>query len=115
VVSGQGGAGFAPGCKAEVHLIQIRGELDSQSLLRGESTPMRLQVSGTADTIPLRVRNLTPSIIEIEGGVEQVAETSGGPENVLTRQVRGLTRGNFNIDWTLATPPCPCAETATGR
>lgn len=115
VISGRRDAGFGPGCETETQLVHIRGELDSQSLLRGESTPMRLWVSGTADSVPLRVRNLTPSIISIDGGVDQMSETSGGPENVFTRQVRGLTRGNFNIDWTLATPPCPCAETPPAR
>lgn len=115
VISGHAEAGFAPGCRAETQLVEIRGAIDSQSLLRGDSTPMRLSVGGTTDPVSLRVRNLTPGIIAIDGGVEQTAETSGGPENVLTRQVRGLTRGNFNVEWTLAAPPCPCGAPPPAR
>ncbi len=115
-VSGTGEAGYAPSCRAEVEVIEIGGALDSERLLRGESTPMRLEVSGTTEPVPLRVRNLTPSIIEIEGGADQSVETSGGSPNTLTRPVRGLTRGNFDVEWTLAVPSCPCDPSgSTGR
>lgn len=107
-VTGRPDAGYAPACAAETQLIAIRGEIDSQRLLRGDSTPMRLAIDGTGDRIPLKVRNLTPAIIAIEGGVEQMSETSGGTDNVLVREVRALARGDFNVEWTLTTPPCPC-------
>jgi hypothetical protein len=108
-LSGPAAAGFAPGCRAITQRIEIHGAIDSTRLLRGESVPMRLSIEGTADAIPLRIRNLTPAIITIEGGEEQTAESSGGGANALERQVRALQRGNFNVEWTLATPPCPCA------
>ncbi len=108
--SGDRGAGFAASCRAHTQVIAIGGEIDSQRLLRGETTPMRLTISGTADPVPLRLRNLTPTIISIEGGEAQTIESSGGGANTITRSVRGLTRGNFNVEWTLATPACPCGE-----
>jgi hypothetical protein len=108
-LSGPADAGFAPTCRAVTQRVEIQGAIDSTRLLRGESVPMRLSIAGTADTIPLRIRNLTPAIITLEGGEEQTAESSGGGANVLERQVRALQRGNFNVEWTLATPPCPCA------
>ncbi|HEX6904202.1 MAG TPA: hypothetical protein VF789_31120 [Thermoanaerobaculia bacterium] len=114
-IAGSPDAGFSPSCQAEVSHVLIRGEIDSQRLLRGESTPMRLIVQGTADRVPVRVRNLTPGIITIEGGEEQVAESSGGAENVVTRQVRGTGRGSFNVEWSLASPPCPCGEETAER
>ncbi len=42
--------------------------------------------------------------------ISQGGESSGGGANTITRSVRGLTRGNFNVEWTLATPACPCGE-----
>ena len=109
VIHGAPEAGFDPeACQAPASRIAIGGEIDSQRLLRGESTPMRLTVEGTSDPVPIRIKNLTPSIIEIEGGLEQKTESTGGTDNTVTRQVRGLTRGNFNVEWGLAIPPCPC-------
>jgi hypothetical protein len=106
--SGDPQAGFGASCVAETQVIFIRGEIDSQRLLRGESTPMRLTVSGTQDSVPIRIRNLTPAIITIDGGEEQTIESTGGAENTVTRSVRGTTRGNFNVAWTLAGDRCPC-------
>ncbi len=111
-VSGRSDLGFARDCTATLDVVLIRGEIDSQRLLRGETTPMRLRVDGTQDPLAVRIRNLTPAIIQIEGGLEQVAESSGGPENLITRPVSGLTRGAFNVEWSLARSSCPCAEGA---
>jgi hypothetical protein len=71
---------------------------------------MRLTILGTDQRVPVRVRNLTPAIIEIEGGTEQTAESSGGGGNSITRSVRALQRGDFNVEWTLASAPCPCSS-----
>lgn len=57
----------------------------------------------------LHVRNLTPAIIRLDGGDDQMIPTSGGSPNKLSRGVQGLTRGAFNIDYTLAEESCPCA------
>ncbi len=110
VLSGPLDAGFTPSCRAITHLIEIRGEIDSTRLLRGETVPMRLTILGTSERVPIRLRNVTPAIIEIEGGVEQTVESSGGGANTITRSVRALQRGDFNVEWTLATPPCPCSS-----
>jgi len=110
IVSGRRDLGFGQDCEATVDAVLIRGEIDSQRLLRGETTPMRLQVVGTTDPVPVRIRNLTPSIIEIEGGVEQRTESSGGEENLISRPVRGLSKGAFNVEWSLVPAPCPCGE-----
>ena len=108
-LSGPAEAGFAPSCRAITQLIEIQGTLDSNRLLRGETTPMRLSIVGTADSVPLRIRNLSPAIISIEGGDEQTASSSGGGTNVVERQVRAIQRGSFNVEWVPATPQCPCA------
>ena len=69
---------------------------------------MRLWIEGTDRTLGLRLQNETPGIIDLEGGVDQVAYTSGGSENSLERHVRGLQVGPFNIHWELDEESCPC-------
>ncbi len=83
-IAGRRDLGFAPDCQATTDAVMIRGEIDSERILRGETTPMRLQVVGTTDPVPVRIRNLTPSIIQIEGGLDQRTESSGGQENLIT-------------------------------
>lgn len=89
-------------------MVQIAGELDSQRLFSGQSTPMRLSVAGTTEKVPIRIRNLSPAIVSIDGGPEQTVESTGGTPNTVTRSVQGLVRGDFNIEWSLATDRCPC-------
>jgi hypothetical protein len=109
VWSGNPEAGYVPTCRAWTQVLQIGGSIDSQRLFSSQSTPMRLTVSGTTDKVPLRIRNLTPGIVNIDGGADQTAESSGGSPNTVTRSVQGLLRGDFKIEWSLATDRCPCS------
>jgi hypothetical protein len=108
VWSGDPAAGYTPACRAWTQVVQIAGAIDSQRLFSSQSTPMRLTVAGTTDRVPLEIRNLTPGIVRIEGGETQLVETSGGTPNTVTRSVQGLVRGDFKIEWSLATSRCPC-------
>jgi hypothetical protein len=115
VWSGDPAAGFAaPGtagfCRAFSQVIAIRGEVDAALLMRGGSTPMRLTVTGTTDRLAIRIKNLTPAILRIDGGDEQVLETSGGNPNQVTRTVHGTGAGTFNVEWKLEAEACPCGE-----
>lgn len=87
-------------------ILLVQGSIDQTQLWRGESTTMRLQILGTERPIPLRIINRTPATIQIEGGDSQVLTTSGGAVNVLTRQVRGIMKGDFTIDYAVDQPPC---------
>lgn len=91
-------------------VIKIDGAIDQSELWTGQLTQMRLQVSGTEDKLPFEVTNKTPEIIRIEGGDKQMIKTSGGPNNLITRGVNGIRRGNFDIDYKLSSPKCPCNE-----
>lgn len=110
VVSGAPAAGYGPSDQAATKVIRISGRIDANLLMRGQSTPIELQVEGTDQPVEIRVRNLTPSIISMEGGDDQVLRTSGGSPNKVQRTARGLTRGDFNIDYQLAGAPCPCVQ-----
>jgi hypothetical protein len=108
-IVGRSQAGFGPRERAGTALIGVRGSIDRSRLLRGESTPLRLQVYGTEEPLTLTLRNHTPEIITIDGGVEQDVTTSGGAENSLVRNVKGHTPGDFNIVYELEGSGCPCA------
>lgn len=109
VFTGAAAAGFPPTDRASTLVLQVGGELDSSKLQQLQTTPMRLWVVGTEEPVDLRVRNLTPGIISIDGGEDQTIRTSGGARNMLERTVRGLAPGAFNINYELGGDPCPCA------
>lgn len=109
-VSGSPAAGFAASDRATTTVIRVLGSLDSNQLFRGQSTPMQFRIEGTDQPVSLRVRNYTPGIISLEGGNDQVLTTSGGRSNMVQRNVNAVSRGDFNIDYTLEGDPCPCGE-----
>lgn len=107
-VSGSPAAGFVESDRATTTVIRVLGSIDSNQLFRGQSTPMQFRIEGTDQPVSLRVRNYTPGIISLEGGNDQVLTTSGGRSNMVQRTVNAVSRGDFNIDYTLEGDPCPC-------
>jgi hypothetical protein len=89
-----------------VGVLQLEGSIDQNMLWRGQSTLMRLRILGTDRPLPLVVTNKTPQIITIEGGEAQTITTPGGADNAVTRSVRGIQKGNFQIDYSLSQPGC---------
>ena len=102
----------APGVtgSARVEVLSLAGDVDRNELLRGQSTPLRLQILGTAEALEIRLKNTTPGIISMSGGDDQVVRTSGGASNIYQGTVRGLSPGDFNITYELTTGSCPCNE-----
>ena len=94
----------------EIIVLAARGEIDIQRIQEGGSTPLRVVVEGTDEPLQLLLRNLAPDIIELEGGVEQTVETTGGATNSFERIVTGLAPGAFDVYYELAEDPCPCLE-----
>jgi hypothetical protein len=89
-----------------VGVLRVEGSIDQSKLWKGESTTLRLRVVGTDKPLPLVVLNRTPHVITVEGGEAQTVTTSGGADNVLTRSVQGIFRGNFQITYSLSAPGC---------
>lgn len=112
VFTGAPEPGFPPSDRVATLVLQVSGALDATKLQRLETTPMRLWVDGTEEPVALRVRNLTPGIITLEGGPDQVIRTSGGTPNQLERTVRGVSPGNFNIQYEMAPDTCPCSASS---
>ena len=79
-------------------MLAVEGPIDQNELWKGQSTTMRLPVVGSEERLPLRIVNKTPATIAIDGGVNQLVDSAGGADNALTRSVRGIMKGNFNIE-----------------
>jgi hypothetical protein len=90
----------------QIQILSVQGSIDQNRLWRGQSTTMRLQILGSDQPIPLKIVNRTPATIDVEGGVDQVISSSGGPVNVVTRQVKGIMKGDFTIDYSVDQPSC---------
>jgi hypothetical protein len=89
-----------------IRILSVQGSIDQNQLWRGQSTTMRLQILGSDQPIPLKIVNRTPTTIDVEGGVEQTIPSSGGQVNVVNRQVKGIMKGDFTIDYSVDQPPC---------
>ena len=90
-------------------VVTVIGTIDSEKLLRGESTQMRLLVQGTDQPLELTITNRSPAQIRIAGGEDQSVMSSGGANNEIRRDVQALQPGNYDIGYTLAAvPPCKC-------
>lgn len=110
VLAGSPAAGFGPEDRCELEVVEIQASLDQDKLFRGQGTDLELRVTGTREPVKIRLQNHTPQGISVEGGDDQVVETSGGRRNRVTRRVRGLERGQFEINWTLLGTECPCGD-----
>jgi hypothetical protein len=99
------GGGSSP-ARFPFRLLGVLGSIDQNLLWRGQSTTMRLEVLGTDQSLPIEIINRTPSIITIEGGERQVVNSAGGASNALQRSVRGISKGNFTINYRLTSDAC---------
>jgi hypothetical protein len=96
----------------EFVVLLVQGSIDQNKLLSGQRTDMHLRIIGTDEKLPIELENTTPNVIELEGGIKQVVNTSGGSDNNLKRGVKaqktGMPTANFNINYRLTLTPCPC-------
>jgi hypothetical protein len=110
VVSGNPGLGFRVADRVPLTALRLHGQLDGAAIERGQSTTLRIGLEGTADRLKLVVTNRTPEIIALPGGNYQELTTAGGPANTVERQVDATGRGEFQIEYRLDGPPCPCTD-----
>ncbi len=109
-ISGNAEAGFAEDKELQFKVIQVNGYVDRDTLMRGQSTQLKLWIEGTDEVLQLELTNTTPSIISLEGGDHQVLSTSGGKDNKIEKMVKGIQRGDFNLTYKLVLDFCPCKE-----
>jgi hypothetical protein len=89
-----------------VGILRLDASIDQNKLWRGESTTLRLGVTGTDRPVPISVLNRTPGIISIDGGARQTVTTPGGVNNAVSKGVTGTQRGDFSIDVRVNVPGC---------
>lgn len=104
------GTGFESDAAKEIEVIRVRGSIDRNKLLRGESTPLHLRIEGTQKVLNVSLTNKSPKIISLDGGNEQVIPTSGGEDNKIEKMVQGIAPGDFNLRYKLDLTFCPCYE-----
>jgi hypothetical protein len=108
-------SGFSIADSARGVLIRVGGEIDRSKLLRGQSTTMRLWLTGTDERTDLKLWNSTPAIVSLEGGNDQVVTSSGGAPNEVSRTVFAGAPGDFSLNYQLTIDTCPCAKERDGR
>ncbi len=93
VVTGLGGH-TAP---VEVEVVRLDLSADQTELLRGQSSRVEIRVEGTTDSLPLRITNLTPRVITLEGEANSILVTSGGRENRASVTFRARRKGVWSV------------------
>jgi hypothetical protein len=66
-------------------------------LTRGQTALRQIVVEGTTDPVPLRITNLVPSVVRMEGGETVTTTTTGGTPNQAEIRITGVTRGDFEL------------------
>lgn len=101
-------AGFGAEAVCSFQMLRLSGSIDQKKLFRGQGADLEISVEGTRDPVRVRLFNGSPQVVRLKGGDEQVATSKGGRKNRIRRNVRGLEKGAFQIDWTLLGTECPC-------
>ncbi|MFN7959963.1 MAG: FecR family protein [Thermoanaerobaculia bacterium] len=111
-LTGDPKAGFGPKDRCSVGVLVLKLTYE-EPLEQGRRTQLVITVEGTRDKVPVRLQNLSPQIIQIAGGAEQVVTTRGGRKNTAKKGVRtlgdGLARVHGEIETTIS---CPCRGAA---
>lgn len=81
-----------------VTFVRLRLEGGRTRLGRGQTSVRRVFVEGTDEPVPLRITNLSPAIVSMEGGDAIVVETSGGKSNAAQVRFTGLVPGDFQLN-----------------
>lgn len=108
VISGDRAAGFARGQRCTVDVWVLETEL-KDVIRQGKSTELTVRALGTRNKVRVRVKNLSPDIVRLDGGNEQVVKTNGGRDNSVEIDVETLRPGKANISVVLEdVADCPC-------
>jgi len=91
--------------------LALQAHLDATGLRRGGSgggtARLHLVVEGTAAPVRVELTNRTPGVVALEGGDVQRVRTPGGVDNHLERTLVIHRAGEFQIEYRLASRPCP--------
>lgn len=109
VLVGDPKAGFGSSDRCRVGALGIDAEYKDK-LKQGRSTYLILTVRGSSEKLRIRLQNLSPDIIRIKGGEDQMLTTSGGRNNSVRVRVKAIGDGRARFRHQLAgLVTCPCA------
>lgn len=88
------------GSSEPVELTVVRFSLagDQAHLTRGQTAVRRITVEGTSEPVPLRITNLAPGVVAMEGGTAITVTTVGGEPNAAEVRFTGVARGDFSLE-----------------
>jgi hypothetical protein len=81
----------------ETTFVRFALEGGPSRLRRGQTAVRRVVLKGTSDRVRLRVTNLTPGVVAMEGGDVVTVSTSGGTSNRAEIRISGVTLGDFEL------------------
>lgn len=87
-----------------INIVRLGVQGDSAVLQRGKRGKLEVTVSGTDQPVPLRIVNATPEIITLAQGDVSEVTSSGGGDNRVELQVRGVSPGAFRISAEIVEP-----------
>lgn len=95
----------------------VAGELvfEKGQLAPGEKAKLGVRVRGSEQPLELEVRNATPEVVRLTGGVTQRVRTQGGRENIALLEMEGVRPGDFSISARLVQPATGLPDTETAR
>lgn len=88
--------------KTSISSIAVKVEAQPTTITRGESVPLTITAEGVyklPSPVAIQLSNATPSIVQLEGGNEQVIEIprNASPVWQTTRTLKGLQSGAFAV------------------
>ena len=94
--SGDAEAGFADSTGHSLEVVTVE-QPPRRQLQVGETEAWAWRVQGTRKPVRLRLLNLSPEVAWVDGGALQVAASSGGDDNRLSRVVTRVEHGSVRI------------------
>lgn len=98
--SGRGGS-------VEFEAVRVAGKLDKEVIMKGGSAKLEFWMEGTREPLDMKIRSADLNI-GIQGGNIQTVTTSGGVPNDIQRTLWANEVGDFNVNFAVNLPPCPC-------
>jgi hypothetical protein len=113
-ITGATSSGFRTTDIVSTNVVAQRASIDTNDLLRRQSTTLRLAIEGATQPIPFAIINRTPHIVSIQGGNYRLVDAPTDVNHPLELRVDARSPGAFSIDTRVPGRPCPCME-ATDR
>lgn len=102
--------GKKSGVPFTVVFVALELEASSAALAPGEPRDLIVHVRGSTAKVTLEARNLSPEIVELQGGATAREQSSGGTTNEAKFHLTGKARGNMLVSIRLAAPLGPPRE-----